>query len=222
MPSFSRLVGLVAAASTVSAAVVRRQSGSSGTVSVTPHEQYSSAVGVLGCLIDTNRVAYWPSPVDCNNLCVQLSYQGNTLNVLKIDQSGGAFDISYDAWNQLIFGEPATEDPQQGGGVSVQWQYVDMSQCSDLLHNGKLPLSASNSINFVASCLNEPDSWVAQNYELVNLLDPVCHFGYDEDCTLDLAVSNQPTCPHQLGVPVASGLTVENVQYGTGLVVAAQ
>ncbi|EHK17114.1 uncharacterized protein TRIVIDRAFT_41674 [Trichoderma virens Gv29-8] len=218
MPSFLSIVGLAAAAaSSVSAGVLPR----ANTASVTPHEQYSSSVGVLGCLINTNRVAYWPSSVDCNNICVELTYQGRSLTVLKIDQSGGAYDISYDAWNQLIFGQPATVQPQQGGGVSVQWQYVDNSRCSDLLHNGKLPLSAANSMNYVASCLNQPNSWVAKNYELINLLDPVCHWGWNEVCNLNLKVSNQASCPHQLGDPHPSGLTVNNIQYGTGKIVAA-
>ncbi|KKP02714.1 hypothetical protein THAR02_05167 [Trichoderma harzianum] len=219
MPSLSNLVGLAAAAAaSVSAAVLPRD----GTASITPHEQYSSSVGVIGCHINTDRVAYWPSPVDCNNICVKLTYQGRSINVLKIDQSGGAFDISYDAWNQLLFNQPATVEPHQGGGTNVQWQYVDNSQCNSLLHNGKLPLSAANSINYVASCLNQPNSWVAKNYELINLQDSVCHFGWDEVCKLNLSVSNQPTCPHTLGDPRKSGLTVYNIQYGTGKVVAAQ
>ncbi|KAK4073419.1 uncharacterized protein Triagg1_5245 [Trichoderma aggressivum f. europaeum] len=218
MPSLSNLVSLAAAAAvSVSAAVLPRD----GTVSITPHEQYSSSVGVLGCLINTNRVAYWPSSVDCNNICVKLTYKGQSINVLKIDQSGGAYDISYDAWNQLLYGKPATQEPHVGGGTSVQWQYVDNSQCNSLLHNGKLPLSASNSINYVAGCLNQPNSWVAKNYELINILDPVCHYGINEVCKLNLQVSNQPTCPHTLGVNSASGLVVHNIQYGTGKVVVA-
>lgn len=32
----------------------------SGTVYVTPHSQFSSSIGVLGCKVDTNRIAYWP------------------------------------------------------------------------------------------------------------------------------------------------------------------
>ncbi len=55
-------------------------------VSVTPHDMYSSSVGVLGCKINTNRVAYWPMSVDCDNICVQVSYQGRSLNLLRIDQ----------------------------------------------------------------------------------------------------------------------------------------
>ncbi|KAL7947379.1 hypothetical protein V8C42DRAFT_317629 [Trichoderma barbatum] len=219
MPSPSSLVGLAAAAAaSVSAVVLPR----AGTVSITPHEQYSSSVGVLGCLINTNRVAYWPSSVDCNNICVELKYQGRSLTVLKIDQSGGANDISYDAWNQLIFGQPATQQPRTGGGYNVEWSYVDNSRCSDLLHNGKLPLSASNSMNYVASCLNQPNSWVAKNYELINILDPVCKYGWNEVCRLNLQQNNQPSCPHQLGDPhVGTGLSVNNVQYGTGKIIKA-
>ncbi|RFU75648.1 hypothetical protein TARUN_6583 [Trichoderma arundinaceum] len=219
MPSFSSSVGLLAAAAaSVSAAVLPR----GGTVSVTPHEQYSSSIGVLGCHINTNRVAYWPGAVDCDNICVQLSYQGRTLNVLKIDSSGGAHDISYDAWNQLVFGQPATVNPQQGGGVNMDWQFVDVSQCADLLHNGKLPLTAANSVNYVANCLQQPNSFAAKNYEFINILDPQCHWGYDEVCTFDLSVSNQPSCPHQLGTPHSpTGVSVQNIQYGTGKVYTA-
>ena len=38
---------------------------SAESIWVTPHMQYSSSVGVPGCLIDTNRVAYFPQPVSC-------------------------------------------------------------------------------------------------------------------------------------------------------------
>lgn len=218
MPSFISLVGLLAAAATsVSASVLPR-----AAVSVTPHEQYSSSVGVIGGLINTNRVAYWPGSVDCNNICVELKYQGRSVHVLKIDTSGGAHDISYDAWNQLIFGQSATSNPHTGGGYNVDWAYVDMSACNGLLHNGKLPLSAANSMNFVSSCLGQPNSWVAKHYELINIVDPVCHYGYNEVCNLNLAVSNQPSCPHQLGDPhVGTGLSVKNIQYGTGKVYTA-
>ena len=37
----------------------RRQEGG---ITVTPHEQYSSSIGALGCKLNTNRVAYWPEP----------------------------------------------------------------------------------------------------------------------------------------------------------------
>ncbi|KAH8896695.1 hypothetical protein GQ53DRAFT_778692 [Thozetella sp. PMI_491] len=195
------------------------------SVSVTPHDMYSSSVGVLGCKIDTNRVAYWPMAVDCNNICVQVSYGGRTLNLLRIDQSGGAYDISYDAWNYLYTGQSATVAPVYGGGVTMDYQTVPASNCAGLIHsaNGGLPLSGANSINYLASCLNQPSSWVAQNYQLYNILNPTCTYGYDEICSpLNLAVSNQPTCPHQLGVPaILTTAPVYNVEYGTGRLVLA-
>lgn len=186
------------------------------SASITPHESYSSSVGVIGCKINTNRVAYWPSAVDCNDICVKISYEGRSLNVLKIDTSGGAFDISYDAWNYLGFGVSATEDPRMGGGITMEYESVPPSECADLLDGGRVPLLAANSMNFVAACLNQPDSFVAQNYVLYNILDPVCHWGIDEECALDLNVSNQPTCPSGLGSNAPLGIPVWNVQYGTG------
>ncbi|KND87634.1 hypothetical protein TOPH_07760 [Tolypocladium ophioglossoides CBS 100239] len=207
-------ISTVLAASAVVSAVPARRGQ---TVSVTPHEQYSSSVGVLGCKINTNRVAYWPGAVDCNNICVKLTNGANTLNVLKIDSSAGAHDISYDAWNQLVFGQSATADPQQGGGVDMDYEFVPASECASLLSDGKLPLSASNSMDFAAACMADSSSWVGQNFELINLLDPQCKFGWDEKCTLDLSVSNQPSCPHTLGDPhTPTGDSVTNIEYGTG------
>ena len=95
-----------------------------------------------------------------------------------------------------------------------------MSECADLLTtpDGKLALAAANSINFVASCLTEPSSWVAQNYALFNIYNDVCTYGVDEVCDFDLAVSNDPSCPHTLGLTTPiSNLPVYNVAYGTGV-----
>lgn len=192
------------------------------TRGITPHEQYSSSVGVLGCKINTNRVAYWPMSVDCDNICVRVSHSGRSVDLLRIDQSGGAYDISYDAYNYLVSGQSATVKPITGGSVNMEVQNVPAENCVQHLKAGGLPLSASNSMNFVASCLSKPNSWVARNFRLFNIQDPVCHWGYDEQCTLDLAKSNQPTCPHPLG-STAGRLpdTVFNIAYGTGAVVPA-
>lgn len=197
-----------------------------GTVSVTPHDMYSSSIGALGCKLNTNRVAYWPATPSCNNLCIQLRYQNRTLNVLHIDASGGAYDVSYDAWNYLGFGVSAQTSPQEGGGITMSYTTVPMDQCTDLLAGagGKLALSASNSINFVAECYEQSGSWVSQNYALYNIVTPVCTYGFDETCTIDLAAGqNQPTCPHTLGltVPLTTD-PVYNIQYGTGKLVLAQ
>ncbi|KAG7403811.1 hypothetical protein Forpe1208_v016062 [Fusarium oxysporum f. sp. rapae] len=87
---------------------------------------YSSSIGVLGCKINTNRVAYWPSAVDCNNICVKDSHEGRHVYLLKIDSSGGAHDISYDAWNFLKVGRSASEDPEQGGGIPMSYNFPSL------------------------------------------------------------------------------------------------
>ncbi|KAM7182785.1 hypothetical protein V8F20_012842, partial [Naviculisporaceae sp. PSN 640] len=190
----------------------------------TPHDSYSSSIGVLGCKINTDRVAYWPGSVDCNNICVKLSYQGRSVHLLRIDQSGGAYDISYDAWAYLQTGEPASANPIAGGTVAMDYEEVDASECASLIHTegNKLPLSASNSINFLSSCLAQPNSWVAKNHVLYNICDAICTLGHDEVCKLDLAISNQPSCAHTLGLttPLTSA-PVFNVLYQTGKTVIA-
>ncbi|KAF5010359.1 hypothetical protein FDECE_3475 [Fusarium decemcellulare] len=190
-------------------------------VSVTPHEQYSSSIGALGCKLNTDRVAYWPGSVSCNDFCIKIYNQGRSLHLLRIDTSGGAHDISYDAWNFLGFGKSAVEEPYEGGRIAMQYSVVPPSDCGHLLYEGKLPLSAANSMNFVASCIAEPTSWVAHNYVLYNIDDPQCKIGVDEKCHLDLAISNQPSCPSGLGIKTPLNYKVENTQYGTGQKVPA-
>lgn len=197
---------------------------SSAAISATPHDSYSSSIGVLGCKINTNRVAYWPMAVDCTNLCVKVSYGARSVHLLRIDQSGGAYDMSYDAWNYLQTGQSATKDPIAGGGVAMTYENASASDCADLIQTtgrgggAALPLSAANSMNFVASCLAQPDSWVASHYALYNIADSLCSLGYDEKCSLDWAAGqNQPTCPHTLGAQAT--LTkdpVYNIRYPTG------
>ncbi|KAH6879773.1 hypothetical protein B0T10DRAFT_412725 [Thelonectria olida] len=205
---------LAASATLVTGVIITPRDAGSSTM--TPHDQYSSSIGTLGCKIDTNRVAYWPGSVGCDNICIKVSHAGRSVFLLKIDQSGGAYDISYDAWNYLLCGRSATEDPQEGGGVAMEYQEVHASKCAHLMDDGKLPLSAANSMNYVAACISEPNSWVAQNYQLYNILDPVCKWGVNEKCTVDLTFSNQPSCPSGLGAIDKLDLTVTNVLYGSG------
>lgn len=193
----------------------KRQSGS---ISVTPHAQYSSSIGVLGCKIDVNRVAYWPSPPGCDDICVRVTANGRSVNLLKIDQSGGAYDISYDAWNYLVVGQGAAENPQQGGGVAAAYETVDPSECAGLITepSGRLAFAAANSMNFVTSC--PAGTWVGDHLALYNIVNPVCTYGYDELCELpDPSQGNQPICPHTLGLtdPLTSQ-PVYNIDYGTG------
>ena len=125
--SLASAATLVASASAL--AIPAKRDG----ISITPHDLFSSSIGVLGCKIDTNRVAYWPGTPDCNKLCVKVSANGRSVNLLKIDSSAGAHDISYDAYNYLVTGKSATEDPIEGGGVPATYEDVDMSECEDLL-----------------------------------------------------------------------------------------
>ncbi|KAJ9133143.1 hypothetical protein NKR23_g10901 [Pleurostoma richardsiae] len=192
-------------------------------VPITPHDTYSSSVGVLGCKINTNRVAYWPSSVGCESLCVRVCYGGRSVTLLHVDTSGGAHDISYDAWNYLVTGFSAIERPVFGGAVSMSYEFVDMSSCADLFLDGRLPLSAANSVNYVSGCLEDAGSWVADHFILFNIYDPVCAYGVDEVCTLNWPQNNQPACPNStLGVqtPLLNH-TFYNIEYGTGRQVEA-
>ncbi|ERS96204.1 hypothetical protein HMPREF1624_07113 [Sporothrix schenckii ATCC 58251] len=214
-------------ASVLTAAVAA--SAASSSVPVTPHASYSSSIGVLGCKVNTNRIAYWPMAVDCDNICVSLFYQGRQVYLLRVDQSGGAHDVSYDAWNYLVTGKSATADPTAGGAISMDTENVDASKCAGLISTSgsKLPLSASNSMNFLNSCLEKQAAgtanWVASNYVLYNILDPICTYGYDEVCTLtNWPDQNQATCPDTLGDPVSlTSQPVYNIEYPTGKKVLA-
>lgn len=192
----------------------------SKTVWVTPHDSYSSSIGVLGCKIDTNRVAYWPEAVTCDNICVSLSYQDRQVYLLRVDQSGGAHDVSYDAWNYLYTGSSAADKPVAGGAIAMTYAPADPSKCKRLINtkHSRLPLSAANSMNYLSNCLTHyKESWVAQNYQLYNILDPICTMGKDESCKLDFPDKNQASCRHALGVPEKlTGSPVWNLQYPTG------
>lgn len=218
LSSFTAILA-AASATMVSAGAIPARGASSA--SITPHVEYSSSVGVLGCKVNTNRIAYWPGSIGCDDICVKVSNEGRHLYLLRVDQSGGAYDISYDAWNYLAHGKSATEDPHEGGGVSMNYEVVSPSKCKGLMKHGKLPLSASNSMNYLASCLSEPKSWVAQNHNLYNINDPVCKYGINEFCHLNLAVSNQPVCPGGLGSVKELNAKVVNIAYGTGKKVSA-
>lgn len=214
--TITSILGLAAAAASLAipvAPIAKRDS-----ISITPHDIYSSSIGVLGCKINTDRVAYFPSTPQCGGMCIKVSANGRSVNLLHIDTSGGAYDMSYNAWNYLKTGKSATEAPVMGGGFDAQVEDVPMSECADLIKtpNGKLGLSAPNSVGFFASC--GASSWVGQNAALFNIQDSSCTMGVDEVCTLDMNVSNQPACPSSI-LGSKDKLTsdpVYNVIYPTG------
>lgn len=186
----------------------------------TPHDSYSSSIGVLGCKVNTDRIAYWPGAVDCNNLCVSLSYGDRKVKLLRVDQSQGAHDVSYDAWNYLTTGHGANDRPATGGPIEMETEELPASECKDLIKTKghKLPLSAANSMNFLASCLAKKDgNWVAENHVLYNVLDSICTWGYDEQCELDWPNANQPKCENDLGKPATlNDKPVYDIRYPSG------
>lgn len=189
----------------------------SGVFNITPHSQYASSIGVLGCKINVNRVAHWPFPPKCNDICVNISLGDRSTHVLHIDISTGAHDISYDAYNYLVSGASATENPVMGGEITMEYEFVNARDCEHLLDGGKLPLSAANSMNYVSNCLSEGDNWAAENHKLYNIFDSQCTLGVDELCDLNWPEENQADCPHGLGSQAdIHGLAVVNVEYGTG------
>lgn len=214
MKTVISIIAALAASATAIAIPFEKRAGS---ISVTPHDLYASSIGVLGCKINTNRVAYFPSSPSCDNMCIKVSSNGRSVHLLKIDQSGGAFDIAYDAWNYLKTGESALVNPQEGGGISASYEDAPMSECADLIktEGGKLAFSAPNSVGFVASC--GASTWVGKNAALFNIQDSACTLGVDEVCNLDMSVSNQPSCPSGLGSKAKlSSDPVYNIIYGSG------
>nr|OQO19077.1 hypothetical protein B0A51_12437 [Rachicladosporium sp. CCFEE 5018] len=217
------ITALIGFAATVSAAVIPAETITKRSgISVTPHDTYGSSIGVLGCKVNTNRIAYWPLSPGCGK-CAKVTANGRSLHLLHVDQSGGAYDISYSAWNYFNTGNPAHTDPTMGGGIAADFEYVDMSNCADLLHekDGKLALSATNSMNTISACLS--DSWFANNYAIYNIANPnACTYGMDETCSIEQYGVSLPVCPHQLGIQTA--LTTDpvvNIQYATGNLITA-
>jgi hypothetical protein len=189
------------------------------TIPITPHDFHSSSVGVLGCKINTDRDAYWPSAVSCDKICVRVSINGCCVNLLKFDTSGGAYDITYDPYSHLVTGESAKENPITGGSVSATDEDVDMSECKDplLTKDKNLAFTAANSVSFVTKC-KQANSWVGNNSSLFNIANSACILGVDERCEyLDLNSGNQPTCSHQLGLQILmEGLARDDILYSNG------
>ncbi|SPO00382.1 uncharacterized protein DNG_03227 [Cephalotrichum gorgonifer] len=191
---------------------------SAESISVTPHEQFSSSVGVLGCFINTNRVAYFPSFPSCQKPCLRIKDKenGREVTVLHIDSSAGAYDISYDAWNYLKTGKSAKDDPQQGNGIEVETEQlsIDDESCKALLSetNGKLPIMAK-SPQWGLEC---PD-----DVEFYNIGTSTCTIGKNEKCEVS---GDQVKCPSgdSAATEELEGMAVQNIEYGTGKVVEAQ
>lgn len=197
---FFRTLSLLSALAVIG--VISSSLPSSGTVYVTPHSQFSSSIGVLGCKVDTNRIAYWPYWPDCTNMCIKLTFGSRSKTILHIDASGGAHDISFDAFQYLAFNSSATASPailNANAGVNMDYKIVDMSECSDIIKSdtGKLSFLAV-SPNQIVSCQDQNGSWVADNFEVRNIANSQCQYGVDEVCTFD-DTTGTSTCPSGVG-----------------------
>lgn len=159
----------------------------SGTVYVTPHSQFSSSIGVLGCKVDTNRIAYWPicrafsfqypfisqyylrtdriltmiliGP-DCTDMCIKLTFGSRSRTILHIDTSGGNYDISFDTFQYLAFDSKATASPailNANAGANMDYEIVDMSECSDII------TSDTGKLSFIAVSPNQVNSCMEQS-----------------------------------------------------------
>jgi len=211
------LTSVFALATAASAAALRTR-GESNFI-VTPHQQFSSSMGVLGCMINTDRVAYFPTEPTYDDICIKLTLNGRSVNLLKIDHSEGAHDISYDAFVYLTtggtgLGNPGHIDPTPGGS----WVAQPLSECADLIHTAdkKIPLIAA-SPNFYFSVTPAQQA----SFEFWNIVNSQCTYGYDEKCYLPTG-ANQLTCPHITGAqPPLTTMPVYNIDVATGKKVLA-
>ena len=190
---------------------------SAESIWVTPHMQYSSSVGVPGCLIDTNRVAYFPQPVSCTEPCMRMTNTALNIEVvlLHIDTSGGANDISYDAWNRLQTGVETITRPLMGGGIPVEMERLKLEdpECKALLGQtgGKIPTLAANP--GFSDC---PEVAQYRNYR-----DMQCKQGTGEICDKPgLLTCLNGEAGWMKDNPVDAW--VKNIEYGTGESIPAE
>ncbi|KAF2874271.1 hypothetical protein BDV95DRAFT_441101, partial [Massariosphaeria phaeospora] len=161
---------------------------------LTPHTAFQATAGVLGCKVNVNRVSYFPIVPTCMTICMKITAKARSILVLNIGTSGGAWELSWDAWNYLNTGKNATENPTKNDGIPFQWQFVETTECAHLIYteDGKIPVRAVD-LAYYRQCPNG-------TAQLYNIQSTQCTFGVDERCKepqsgIDLAI-----CPSQLGI----------------------
>ncbi|KAG9202703.1 hypothetical protein G6514_003955 [Epicoccum nigrum] len=168
----------------------------SGTIALDSHVEYSSSMGVIGCLVNTNRIAYFPMTPPCSNPCIKLTApNGKSINVLHIDQSGGSYDISMDAYKTLKYGAgwASINALPEAKWDGVKYEYVPMDQCKDILPEGKLPVLAKSPNKYVECAASEPQSFWAKNTQFYDIDDTRCLRGVMQKCEM-VPPNNTPTC----------------------------
>ncbi|KAJ4367830.1 hypothetical protein N0V86_009667 [Didymella sp. IMI 355093] len=167
-----------------------------GTIALDSHVEYSSSTGVIGCLINTNRIAYFPMMPPCSNPCIKLTApNGNSINVLHIDQSGGSYDISMDAYKTLKYGAgwKSINTLPEAKWDGVTYEYVSMDQCGGILPQGTLPVIAKSPNKYVECAASEPQSFWATHTQFYDIDDTRCLRGVMQTCEM-VPPNNTPTC----------------------------
>lgn len=84
--------------SSLLAGATTRAVADSGTVWATPHDSYSSSVGVLGCKVNTDRIAYWPNANQASG--------PHGLSTPSVLSSAPVWDIKYPSGTKVLAGSP--------------------------------------------------------------------------------------------------------------------
>ncbi|RCI13069.1 hypothetical protein L249_1119 [Ophiocordyceps polyrhachis-furcata BCC 54312] len=195
-----------------------------GNITATSHVEYSSSIGVLGCKgVDLSRIAYFPGTPGCDDICVKVTYEGRSVNLLRIDNSGsapspdnsGTFDMSCQAYDFLLHGTDNKKSCQTGGRTAMSYETVDPDECKHLLSDGVLPISAPNP-NYYVQCANHPTfNQGSLKLALFNINDARCKYGIDEECSCSGV--GDPKCRSGLGqgnTRQLQGLEVVDPSYG--------
>ncbi|RDA87791.1 hypothetical protein CP532_2443 [Ophiocordyceps camponoti-leonardi (nom. inval.)] len=177
-----------------------------GNIKATAHVQYSSSIGVLGCKgVDLSRIAFFPGTPSCDDICVKVTYQGRSVNLLRIDSSGsapspdnsGTFDMSCQAYDFLVHGTDNKDSCKTGDRTPMSYETVDPQECKHLLTDGVLPISAPNP-NYYVECAKSPTfNQGSLKLKLFNINDARCQYGIDEECSWSGV--GDPKCPSGLG-----------------------
>lgn len=194
-----------------------------GNIKATAHVQYASSIGVLGCKgVDLSRIAFFPGTPGCDDFCVRVTYEGRSLNLLRVDSSGsapspdnsGTFDMSCQAYDYLVHGTDNKNSCKTGDRTPMSYETVDPRECKHLLQDGVLPISAP-SPNYFVECANSPtfkDGGL--KLALFNINDSRCEHGIDEECSWSGV--GDPKCPSGLGTGSQRnpGLQISDPSYG--------
>lgn len=155
----------------------------SGKLVFTPHVQFLSAVGIIGCKINPDRAAYVSFHPGCNNMCMKVWKSDQTedaaMELLHLDGPNGANDISMDAYKTLLHGPDwKTTNPGQEGSFEANYKFVPLDKCPKLLPTGKLPILAKN-YEFATGCARR------DLVEYWDFDDTLCQKGINQKCEVN-------------------------------------